>query len=122
MPRLQRRSFVDPGETRRFPNGALRTVALDETVFGEYSFEPGWKWSRDVKPIVGTAYCQQHHVGYAVRGHLRITMPDGTVLDIHAGDAYEIPPGHDGEVVGDEPYLGIEFTGARTFAVAPESL
>src|SRR5262245_19952885 len=122
MPRLQRRSFVEPEETRRFPNGCLRTVALDETVFGEYRMEPGWRWSKDVKPIVGTPYCQHHHVGYAVQGHLRITMKDGIVLDIRAGDAYEIPPGHDGESVGDVTYVGVEFSGARTFGVAPDNL
>ena len=43
MPRLQRRSFAEPEETRRFPHGSLRTVALDEVVFGEYRLEPDWK-------------------------------------------------------------------------------
>src|SRR5690348_13975026 len=119
MPRIQRRSFTEPEETRRFPNGALRTVSLDETIVGEYRFEPGWRWSNDIRPIVGTALCQQRHVGYALAGHLRVQMADGTTLDFHAGDAYEIPPGHDGWVVGEEVFHSVEFSGARTFATAP---
>jgi len=122
MPRLQRRSFTEPEDTRRFPNGSLRTVALDEIVVGEYRLEPGWRWSIAVKPIVGTASCQHHHVGYALQGHLHVVMNDGTTIDVRAGDAYEIPPGHDAWVVGDEAYFGIEFSGARTFGVAPGDL
>lgn len=122
MPRLQRRTFAEPEETRRFPNGCVRTVALDEIVFGEYRMEPGWRWSKDIKPIVGTPFCQQHHVGYALQGHLRVTMKDGSVLEIRAGDAYEIPPGHDGEIIGDVDYLCVEFSGARTFGLAPDAV
>src|SRR6185436_21093933 len=103
----------------RFPNGTLRTIALDEVVVGEYRLEPGWRWSNDVKPIVGTVTCQHRHVGYCIGGHLHVAMPDGTTMDILAGDAYEIPPGHDGWVVGDQPWVSVEFSGSRTFAVAP---
>jgi len=122
MPRLQRRTFKEPEETRRFTTGTLRIVALDETVVGEYRLEPGWQWSKAVKPIVGTPHCQHHHLGYAVTGHLHVVMKDGTTMDIRAGDAYEIPPGHDAWVVGDETYLGIEFSGSRTFGVSPDNL
>ena len=122
MPRLQRRTFTEPEETRKFSNGCLRTVALGEIVFGEYRMAPGWRWSKDIKPIVGTPFCQQHHVGYALQGHLRVTMKDGSVLEIRAGDAYEIPPGHDGESIGDVDYLAVEFSGARTFGLAPDTV
>ena len=116
MPRLQRRSFLDSAETRRFPNGELRLVSLDDVVFGEFVLQPGWKWSEDIRPIAGTMQCQHRHVGFVVSGRLHIVMSDGATMDIGPGDTYEIPPGHDGWVVGDEPYHGIEFTGARTFA------
>jgi len=119
MPRLQRRSFAEPEETRRFPHGSLRTVALDEVVFGEYRLEPGWKWSTAIKPIAGTPLCQHRHIGYALGGQLHVSMADGTTIDFVAGDAYEIPPGHDAWVVGDETWLAVEFSGARTFGIAP---
>src|SRR3954452_9882840 len=102
MPRLQRRNFAEPEETRRFPHGEVRTIALGEIVFGEYLFEPGWRWSADIQPIAGTPSCQHHHLGYALQGHLHIVMTDGTTFDFHKGDAYEIPPGHDAWVMGDE--------------------
>jgi class 3 adenylate cyclase len=122
MARLQRRSFAEPEETRRFPHGDVSTVSLDDVVLGRYRLEPGWRWSNDVKPIAGTAHCQHRHIGYALEGHLHVVMKDGATIDVMAGDAYEIPPGHDAWVVGGETYLGVEFSGARTFGVAPRSL
>jgi class 3 adenylate cyclase len=122
MPRLQRRSFTEPEETRRFPHGSLSIVSLDDVVVGLYRLEPGWKWSADVKPIAGTPYCQHHHMGYALQGHLHISLADGAAFDIKAGDAYEIPPGHDGWVEGNEAYLGIEFSGSRTFAIPADAI
>ena len=122
MPRPQRRSFTEPEETRTFPHGTLRIVTLDEVVVGRYQLEPGWKWSNDVQPIAGTPFCQHHHMGYAQQGQLHVSLKDGTTYDIVAGDAYEIPPGHDAWVVGDEAYVGIEFSGSRTFAIPPDAM
>ena len=119
MPRLQRKSFSTPDETRRFPHGQVEIINLDETVIGRFSLGPGWRWSKDVKPIAGTAYCQHRHVGYVMSGHLRVQTEDGTELDLVAGDAYEIPPGHDGWVIGDVPWETIECANIRAFAVAP---
>ena len=77
MPRLQRRNFTDSEEIRKFPNGELRLVTLDDTVFGKFLLQPGWKWSRDVKPIAGTKDCQHRHVGFVVSGQLHVVMNDG---------------------------------------------
>jgi mannose-6-phosphate isomerase-like protein (cupin superfamily) len=62
-----------------------------------------------VKPIVGGEACQQHHLGYAISGTLHVVTADGQELEITQGDAYEIPPGHDAWVVGEQPYEGLEF-------------
>ena len=82
--------------------------------------EPGWRWSSDVRPIVGTASCQLRHVGICLEGKLHVEMDDGTSMDIGPQDAYEIPPGHDAWVVGDAPYVVYEWTSARVFARPPE--
>ena len=119
MPRLQRRRFTDSEEIRQFPNGEVRVVTLDDMVFGELLLQPGWKWSEHVRPIAGTDQCQHRHIGYVIRGQLHVTMHDGSTMDFVAGDTYEIPPGHDAWVVGDETYHGVEFAGARTFARTP---
>lgn len=122
MPRLQRRSFTNSEEIRRFPNGELRLVTLDDIVFGEFLFQPGWRWSNDVRAIAGTAQCEHRHVGVVISGQLHVVMNDGASMDFVAGDTYEIPPGHDAWVVGDETYHGVEFSGARTFARSPYEL
>lgn len=122
MPRLQHRRFDDSDEVRRFPNGEIRLVTLGDFVFGEFLLQPGWRWSADVRPIAGTEHCQHHHVGYVVSGSIRVAMSDGATLEFAAGDAYEIPPGHDAWVVGDEMYHGLEFSGVRTFARSPFEL
>lgn len=119
MPRLQRRSFTDAEEIRKFPNGELRLITLDDVVFGEFRIQPGWRWSRDVRPIAGTAECQHTHVGFVIQGQLHVVMSDGATMDFVPGDTYQIPPGHDAWVVGDTPYHGVEFSGARTFARSP---
>lgn len=122
MPRLQRRRFIDSEEVRKFPHGEVRLVTIDDVVFGYFTLQPGWKWSEDVRPIAGTAQCEHRHVGYVIRGQLHVTMKDGSTMDFVAGDTYEIPPGHDAWVVGDETYHGVEFSGARTFARSPYEL
>jgi class 3 adenylate cyclase len=122
MPRLQRRSFTDSEEIRRFPNGEVRLVTLDDIVFGQFVLQPGWRWSEHVRPIAGTPQCQHRHVGYVIRGQLHVVMNDGATMDFVPGDTYEIPPGHDAWVVGNETYHGVEFSGARTFAQSPVDL
>jgi class 3 adenylate cyclase len=117
---LQRKSLNSPEEVRRFPSGRVELVHLDETVVGRFRFEPGWHWATDVSPISNTASCQNRHLGYVFSGTLHAVMDDGTELDILPGDAYEIPPGHDAWVVGDEPWDTVEFTSARHFAVPSE--
>jgi len=113
--RLQRRRFSEPSDVRTFPRGRIDVVELDDTVVGRMSYEPGWRWSVDIKPIVGTDTCQYHHLGVTLSGRLRAQMPDGTELEIGPGDLFEIPPGHDAWVVGDEPWVSVDFEAMRTY-------
>jgi hypothetical protein len=122
VPRLQRKSFASPDQVREFLNGRMDVVNLDETAIGRFVLRPGWRWSKDVAPISGTRSCQHRHVGYTISGSLEVRMDDGTSLVIHARDAYEIPPGHDSWVVGDEPWDSVEFTSGHSFALSPEEL
>ena len=78
MPRLQRKSFNEPETVREFPHGSVVSVSLDETVLGRFRFEPGWRWSKDVAPIVGTHSCQNRHVGVCLEGSLHVELEDGT--------------------------------------------
>ena len=119
MPRLQKKSFTHPETVREFHNGRIDAVTLDETVLGHIRFDPGWRWSNDVKPIVGTDWCENRHVGVALAGTMRVEMDDGTTLDITANDAYEIPAGHDAWVIGDLPFDTYEWGSSRVFARPP---
>jgi hypothetical protein len=40
-------------------------------------------------------------------------MADGTEREITQGDAFDIPPGHDMWVLGDEQYVAVEFSTAH---------
>jgi len=124
MPLLQRKGFARPDQARTFPHGRIDVINLGEVSVGRFLFQPGWRWSKDVGPITGTRSCQHRHLGYTISGSLHVRMEDGTELAIRPGDAYEIPPGHDAWVEGDEAWDAVEFASgvARTFAVSPEEL
>jgi hypothetical protein len=101
---------VDSGETRKFEHGKVQLVKVGSATIGRASFEPGWRWSNDVKPIAGTDSCMVHHTGYVISGRLHIAMNDGSEFEIRPGDAHDVQPGHDAWVVGDEPYVGLDFS------------
>jgi class 3 adenylate cyclase len=119
--RLQRRRFSEPSDVRTIPRGRIEVVELDDTVVGRMTYEPGWRWSVDVQPIAGTDTCQFHHLGVTLAGRLRAQMPDGTELEIGPGEVFEIPPGHDAWVVGDEPWIGVDFEAMRTYGKARDA-
>ena len=122
VPRLQRKGFGGPDEVRRFPNGVVEIVMLDEIAVSRFVFQPGWRWATDVAPIAGTDSCQHRHVGYTISGRLAVRMNDGTTLSIEPGDAYEIPPGHVAWVAGDVPWESVEFTSGHAYGKSPEDL
>jgi class 3 adenylate cyclase len=116
MARLQAKSLEDPDEVRPTPFGHIDIYNLDDLVIGRMVFEPGWHWMEHVQPIAGTSLCQYHHVGVCVSGRLGNRMEDGTTLEIGPGMVYEIPPGHDGWVIGDEAFVAYDVAGVRSFA------
>jgi hypothetical protein len=112
----QSKSFDKPEETREFDNGKVDLVEIAGNNVGRIHLDPGWKWSEAVKPIAKTDSCQVAHVGYAISGKLRVAMDDGSEVDINAGEAYEIAPGHDAWVEGDETYEAVEFESLAEYA------
>jgi class 3 adenylate cyclase len=120
MPRLQVKTFDAPDERRTFSLGHAEVVNLDEATVGRSQWEPGWRWTKHLAPVAGTSSCQVHHLGLSVSGRLRVETDDGASIDIPPDSIYEIPPGHDAWVVGDEPWVTVEWTSARIVGVAPE--
>ena len=72
-------------------------------------YPAGFSWSKDMKPVVGTALCMHGHVGFLVHGEIHIEYPDGCVIEHRAPQIVVIEPGHDGWVVGREPVVMVEF-------------
>ena len=72
-------------------------------------YPPGFRWSVDMKPAVGTDLCMHAHVGFLVSGEIHIEYADGCVVEHKAPQIVAIEPGHDGWVVGREPVVLIEF-------------
>jgi len=119
--RLQAKSLENPDEVRPTPFGHIDIYNLDDLVIGRMVFEPGWHWMEHVQPMAGTSLCQYHHVGVCVSGRLANRLEDGTSIEIGPGMVYEIPPGHDGWVIGDEPWVAYDVAGVRSFARADEA-
>ncbi len=120
MARVQSKSLDAPDEVRRIPKGMVEIYNLDDRVIGRLVYEPGWRWSEDVKPIAGTELCQYHHVGICIQGRLGVRMEDGTTSEIGPGTVLEIPPGHDAWVIGDEPWISYDVAGMRSYARVDE--
>jgi mannose-6-phosphate isomerase-like protein (cupin superfamily) len=114
---LSVKSFDQPDETRPFAaHGSMAVLQLGETTAGKGVFEPGWRWSQDVKPIAGTDSCQAHHSLYILSGRMHVLMEDGTEGELGPRDAAVIPAGHDAWTVGDEPCVAVDFTGVARYA------
>ena len=110
------RSLNKPDEVRNFPKGKLELVNSGDTSIGRATFQPGWKWSESVGPIAGTKSCEESHVGYCLAGHMRILMDSGEQLDIKAGDGFTLSPGHNAEVLGNEPCIMLDVKGFKNYA------
>ncbi len=105
-------SLDEPTKTKKPPHGVIELVDVGDTTIGRTRFEPGWKWSTDVKPQAGGDSCQLLHRIFMVSGCLHIKMEDGQEFDLGPGEAAYIPPGHDAWVVGDEAVVNVSFSHA----------
>ncbi len=112
MASLERKNFETEADEVSTPNNArVETVNVLGQRVMKLTVQPGWKWSQDIKPSVGTDSCKAKHLGVIVSGAVCAKHDDGTELTYKAGDAYSIDPGHDGWVVGDKPAVVYEFHG-----------
>lgn len=116
MAGIESKSFDAPDETRAFDRGRLDIITLGSATVGRATFEPGWRWSESLKPMMGTDSCEAPHLGYVVSGHLHVEMDDGTAADAGPGDLFHIAPGHDAWVVGDETCVLVDYEGASHYA------
>ena len=104
----EHKSFQNPDELREFPGGRAEILSVGGGEVGRLVFQPGWRWSKDLKPIMQTHSCEAPHFQYHVSGRLGILMDDGTELIAEPGDITSLPSGHDAWVIGDEPVVVVE--------------
>jgi uncharacterized cupin superfamily protein len=115
-PTVEQRSINDPHETRPYAaHGHMDVVTLGDFTLGRGTFEPGWQWSKDVKPIAGTESCMVRHTGICMSGKMTIRTNDGAEATVSAGDVFVLEPGHDAWTVGDEPCIMYD-TGVAAYA------
>jgi class 3 adenylate cyclase len=116
------KSLETPDDTIEFERVVSHLVELGDVTVGRIVSEPGWRWSTHVRPIVGGEWCQARHVGVILSGQLGVEFPDGTSRVLRPNDIFDVPPGHDGYTVGDEPCAQLEWAGLRTWAGFPTGI
>lgn len=103
-------SNIEP--SRRFLDGSFRShVALISATIGLGTYQPGWKWSLHVGPQTGKA--SENHIGHIISGRMVIQDSDGIEVEVGPGDSFEVMPGHDAWVIGDEACVALDFHALR---------
>jgi class 3 adenylate cyclase len=110
---MSTKSIDQPDEIVSGPGVAKRIVDVGKTLVARVEYQPGWRWSKDMKPKAKTNSCQHHHQGIVLSGRMQITSDEGGERVMGPGDAFNVHPGHDAWVLGDEPCVMIEFQSAR---------
>jgi hypothetical protein len=112
----EHKAFAKPDETRQFPNGTAEIIHIGGGAVGRMVYQPGSRWSKDVKPIAKTVSCEAPHFQYHVSGQIAVKMDDGTELVAGPGDVTALPGGHDAWVVGTEPAIVVDWCRATAYA------
>ena len=108
---IEVKNFSSADEAKDMPNARMEAVNVLNQRVMKLTLSPDWKWSKDIKPVIGTATCQATHTGIIVEGAVHCVCDDGSEATYTAGDAYAISPGHDAWVVGSKPAVVYEFAG-----------
>lgn len=109
MADFEKKRFEKPDETKTPPKVKVDVVRVGDIALTRTTYMPGWKWSNDMKPIVGKNSCQVHHLFYCLSGHMAGKLDSGRQWEFGPGDVISIPPGHDGWAVGNEPAVVLDF-------------
>jgi quercetin dioxygenase-like cupin family protein len=108
MATIVKKSLNQPDEVKTPEKVKIEIVTIDGLKVQRVTAEPGWQWSKHIKPLVGGESCQQHHLVYILSGTLASRMNDGKEETFGQGEVGVIPPGHDGWTVGDQPVVWLE--------------
>ena len=76
-PTVAVKNIETPDECHASAHASLNVVNLPGVTISRIVYQPGWRWSTDVKPVVGTEACQAAHNGYVISGRFHTRMEDG---------------------------------------------
>jgi mannose-6-phosphate isomerase-like protein (cupin superfamily) len=114
---LKKSLDTSPDETQIFEKGKMDLAKFGEVTIGRVVLQPGWSWEKCIKLIQKTETCQSPpHIQYIISGRIGVSLEDGTKEELGPGDVAMIPSGHKTWVVGNEPVVGIDFTGLKEYA------
>jgi class 3 adenylate cyclase len=111
---LSKKSFDAPDEHVEMQGVTADVVEIADSTISRNVFEPGVHCPQI--SVEGKPLCMAHHTGYVVAGRLHVEMRDGSVMDVGPNEVFDIPPGHDGWVVSDDPWLAVNWAGFRSWA------
>jgi quercetin dioxygenase-like cupin family protein len=116
MLKPEHKDFKSADDVRAFEKGKVELLNFGDSVVGRFTLEPGWRWSDHIKHIAETDLCEMPHFAYHVSGRLHIQMQDGTEFEVGPGQVATVPSGHDAWVVGNEPVVMVDWSGATHYA------
>jgi uncharacterized cupin superfamily protein len=106
---LMKKDFSSPDGGGEMKGVKQSYIDLGPYRVSKWEFQPGWKWSVDIKPMMGTEWHEDPHLMYIISGRQKVQMKDGTEIEYGPGDIVLIPPYHDGWTLGDEPAVMLDF-------------
>ncbi len=108
MPSIKTNKFESPENQRTFLDGSSRSViTIGKLRIGRGIYKPGWKWSEHAGKQTGKK--SERHLGYVISGNMLVKGADGKEEIVGSGTAFEVAPGHDGWVIGNEPCVALDF-------------
>jgi len=108
MATVEKKNPDRPDETMKLDKAKREAVTIAGVTIARMTAEPGWQWSRNLRPPGQTGSCQMHHLLYVLSGRLKVRMDDGKEEEFGPGDMGSVPPGHDGWTLGDQPAVWLE--------------
>ena len=111
MSRIERKSLRKPEELREWPLLTVNIVRFGSLTVGYGTVQPGWRWSTHMRRETDEPLCQIHHLQLLLSGRFAVKMDDGEYAEIEPNEVFDVPPGHDAWVLGDEPVILVDFLG-----------
>ena len=119
MGKIEVKDLSAPDEVITFERGISHQVRIGGTIVSRDIHQPGWTWWDHIRPIVGTKSCQFHHRGVVLSGRMGVRSDEGEELVIGPNSVFEIAPGHNAWVEGEEDVVTFDFAGSAGWASAP---